>query len=274
MSQHVSNVIGWLVLYESICLLRDLDNVQALLKSPHSPPILSIQFLSVSETVVSMSALPRSIASLASYTRRPAAHPEPEPAAVISTITALGLQKHPEGGYFVETDRDTTKIPNPFVQKISADAIVSGEQDSTRDTSTTIFYLLSPGSPFGTFHRNRARTIHTLHGGRGCYIVIHADDEAEGEAGTKARVEIFLVGHSLADGEKLQWVVEGGKFKASFLLPDHGQNQSSEGLLISETVTPGFEFSDHDFMTATQLNEMARTEQIQELSWLLRRSED
>ncbi len=233
---------------------------------------LAACYFHFSATAVSMSSLPSAITSLASYAQQLAAHPQSEPAEILSIVSALGLQRHPEGGYFVETDRDTTKIPNPFIRQGSEEAAVS-EQDATRDTSTTIFYLLSPSSPFGAFHRNKGRTVHTLHSGRGCYIMVDTN-EAERKSGARAQVEVFVVGHDLAHGEKLQWIVEGGKFKASFLLSDQGQVQSTKGLLISETVTPGFEFSDHDFMTAQTLNEVATTEQIKELSWLLRKSED
>ena len=58
----------------------------------------------------------------------------------------------------------------------------------------------------------------------------------------KARIESFTVGHDVAKGEKLQWIVEGGKFKASFLLfllPEPGEEKSKAGCLISETVIPG-----------------------------------
>ena len=43
------------------------------------------------------------------------------------------------------------------------------------------------------------------------------------------------------------WVVEGGggKYKGSYLLP--GGEDGEEGLLICETVVPGFEVGDHDF---------------------------
>jgi uncharacterized protein len=216
-----------------------------------------------------MSTLPDSFPLLASYAQDLAAHPPSEPEEIASTIAALGLREHPEGGYFVETDRNTTKIPNPFIQ----DSKRSGEQDVTRDTSTNIFYLLGHSSPFGAFHRNKGRTIHTLHRGRGCYVVIHAAEVGK-DPGAKARVETFIVGQDVAHGEKLQWIVEGGKFKASFLLPDEEQDQSSGGLLISETVTPGFEFQDHDFMTAGTLQEIATSEQVTQLSWLLRKPED
>jgi hypothetical protein len=35
-------------------------------------------------------------------------------------------------------------------------------------------------------------------------------------------------------GEKRQWVVEGGKYKALYLLPEADENQTSGGLLTSE----------------------------------------
>jgi uncharacterized protein len=58
-----------------------------------------------------------------------------------------------------------------------------------------------------------------------------------------------------------------GKYKASFLLPDHGEGGASEGLLISETVVPGFEYCDHDFLTAEGL---VGHERFEYLKWLLR----
>ena len=70
-------------------------------------------------------------------------------------------------------------------------------------------------------------------------------------------------------GERLQWIVEGGKFKASFLLPDIEGGEGSEGLLISETVVPGFEFCDHDFLSAQGLKTLVGLEQAKELAWLL-----
>lgn len=73
--------------------------------------------------------------------------------------------------------------------------------------------------------------MHTLHRGRGRYVIIHAD---EVEEGGKARIETFVVGKNIAAGEKLQWIVEGGKFKSSYLLPDNESGQETDGLLISE----------------------------------------
>ncbi|KAK3069039.1 hypothetical protein LTR53_012934 [Teratosphaeriaceae sp. CCFEE 6253] len=208
--------------------------------------------------------------------------PPPEPAALQAVIRHLDLQPHIEGGYFAETDRDNLRVPNPF----TADVPEDGPSKATRSASTTIFYLLTPTSPLGAFHRNRGRTVHTLHQGRGRYVLIHADEVASpscsGGYGSdelseeqrwagKARVETFIVGHDVLKGERLQWIVEGGKYKSSFLLPDEEGGIASGGLLISETVVPGFEFEDHDFMRWERMRALVSKEQAQEMEWMVRR---
>lgn len=192
-------------------------------------------------------------------------------------IEKLNLQKHIEGGYFVETDRDELRVPSPF------------DKNETRNASTTIHYLVTPKTPLGAFHRNKARTVHTLHSGRGRYILIHADEVASAENpggyGSnetapesqrwigKARVETFIVGHNVLKGERLQWIVEGGKYKCSYLLPDEEGGNSSEGLLISETVVPGFEYTDHDFMKPERMEALVTKEQAKEMKWMLRKAD-
>ena len=141
-----------------------------------------------------------------------------------SLIKVLNLQPHPEGGFFRETDRDPLRVPNPFLKGSNE------SDDTTRNASTTIYYLITPESPMGNFHYNKSRTVHLLHRGRGRYVMIHAD---EGDAGPK-RIETFVVGRDVLKGEKVQWVVEGGKYKASYLLPDDEGGNESGGLLISE----------------------------------------
>lgn len=210
-----------------------------------------------------------------------------EPPSIHQLITKLRLQKHPEGGYFFETDRDAWRIPNPFLSSNSKSESIDNA-DSTRNASTTIYYLLTPANPTGHFHRNKGRTVHTLHRGRGRYVIIHGEDK---EKGGEAKVETFVVGRDIQCGERVQWVVEGGKYKASFLMPDEEEGSESEGLLISEvsrppnppaslwcrqqlivllqTVVPGFEFSDHNFMSPETLRELLSDRQADELRWLL-----
>lgn len=176
------------------------------------------------------------------YHLRPFFEPSPNASESLSIellISKLALQKNPEGGYYAETDRDPWRVPNPFPRDDSdaaslqsASSVEADDDDSTRSASTTIYYLLTPENPTGVFHRNKARIIHTLHQGRGRYVIIHADETLQGQK--EHRIETFLVGRNIHEGERLQWVVEGGTYKASFLLPDTEGGNSSEGLLISE----------------------------------------
>ncbi|KAJ1566004.1 hypothetical protein HK096_004780 [Nowakowskiella sp. JEL0078] len=189
----------------------------------------------------------------------------PEAHSIQILIKSLGLQQHIEGGYFVETDRAKENIRSPFPSEPSSTTNLVTQRPEfipeLRSLSTSIFYLLTPNSPQGGFHRNKSRTIHTLHRGRGVYVLIHAD-----EPGDIKRIESFVVGSDVAAGERLQWVVEGNKYKASYLLPDIDGGKESSGLLISETVVPGFEYCDHDFLSQDALlslkKEQEETEQI------------
>ncbi|KAF5978204.1 DUF985 domain-containing protein [Fusarium coicis] len=80
-------------------------------------------------------------------------------------------------------------------------------------------------------------------------------------------------------GERIQWIVEGDVWKASYLLPNepdtsHESNrEETGGLLISETVVPGFEYHDHAFLTQEGIRELLQEEQARQLDWLVRRSE-
>ena len=197
-----------------------------------------------------------------------------ESAPIQSTIKALGLVPHPEGGYFNQTDAAPTSIPSPYAGRevdeaaISTSLIRPDYDPASRRLSTTIFYFLTPQRPLGFFHRNRSRIIHTLHRGRGRYVLLHPDT---------GRLESFIVGQNVEKGEKLQWVVEGGVWKASFLLEEepqeHGKHpagRESPGLLISETVVPGFEFADHEFLSPQRLKVVAPESKAAGLEWLVR----
>lgn len=202
------------------------------------------------------------------YTASPSARESPN---IQELIRSLGLQPHIEGGFFAETDRAADTVPSPFPFESSSTIDLAprrpGFNPALRNSSTTIFYLLTPNGPQGGFHRNKSRTVHTLHRGRGRYVLIHTDEKGE-----KKRIETFVVGQNVAKGERLQWIVEGGKFKASFLLPDEEGGTTSEGLLISETVVPGFEFCDHDFLTESALQEIVTPDEFAELKWLLKQT--
>ncbi|KAI9642032.1 hypothetical protein NHQ30_009903 [Ciborinia camelliae] len=204
-------------------------------------------------------------------TPKPSFIPSPESDSspqIQEVIKKLSLLPHIEGGFFAETDRAPDVIPSPFGSDKSSTSDLApqrpGFDPTVRNSSSSIFYLLTPNGPQGGFHRNKGRTIHTLHRGRGRYVLIHADEEGE-----EKRIETFIVGQNVAAGEKLQWIVDGGKYKASYLLPDEEGGTDSQGLLISETVVPGFEYCDHDFLSPWGLKELVGSGKAEELSWLI-----
>lgn len=95
---------------------------------------------------------------------------EEESPTTQSLISSLHLQKHIEGGYFAELDRNPLLIPNPFLQPNSGDAQGKDEvkrtaekpasgDDTVRNASTSIYYMLSKAQPMGKFHRNKGRTV-------------------------------------------------------------------------------------------------------------------
>ncbi|KAH9174945.1 hypothetical protein EDB89DRAFT_1904161 [Lactarius sanguifluus] len=59
-------------------------------------------------------------------------------------IKDLGLIPHPEGGFFVETDRQDVQTPSPYAD------------GALRSLSTTIFYLLTADNPSGKIHMNKS----------------------------------------------------------------------------------------------------------------------
>ncbi|GIJ99908.1 hypothetical protein Aspvir_003922 [Aspergillus viridinutans] len=204
---------------------------------------------------------------------KPIYHPSPTTStpkskSVQTTIQTLHLQPHPEGGYYAETDRPPLQIPNPH-RKDQSDT--NNNTDNTRSLSSTIYYYLTPDSPTCFFHLNRSRTIHSLHRGRARYVIIHADLATHDGP---APVTSFVVGPDLDKGERMQWVVEGGKYKACYLLPDYPSENGdgeSEGLLITETVVPGFEFEDHEFLNPQTMESLLPEEQCRALSWMLKK---
>lgn len=141
-------------------------------------------------------------------------------------IDNLGLAPHPcEGGYFKRTYEST--------QEINCD-------DSTRKLLTSIYYMLTNDSPIGYLHRNKSDIIHFYHLGSPIkYLIVTADGELHEK----------ILGADITAGEVPQLLVRGGEWKASLLC-------SGQYGLISEAVSPGFEYDD---------NEVAKLEVIKKL---------
>ncbi|OKP10584.1 hypothetical protein PENSUB_3887 [Penicillium subrubescens] len=52
-----------------------------------------------------------------------------------------------------------------------------------------------------------------------------------------------------------------------------GGGGEEEGLLISEVVVPGFDFADLEFLRKDEMDELLTTEQVRELSWMVKNPE-
>jgi len=137
---------------------------------------------------------------------------------VTDGVTRLGLELHPEGGYFkrIYTSPQTHSAPQ-------------GE----RPLCTSIYYLLTREQPIGRLHRNRSDILHYfLDGGPLEYVVLGADGALRRER---------------LDAQTRFLPVPGGCWKASRLIEGAGH------ALVAEVVTPGFDYADHQFAAEADL---------------------
>lgn len=124
---------------------------------------------------------------------------------VHDVIERLGMQPHPEGGWYVETFRDA---PGP----------------DGRARSTAIYFLLAAGQ-VSHWHRVDAVEVWHYHAGAPLELSISENSKA---------VRRLTLGADLASGERPQGVVPQGAWQAA----------RSTGLwtLVGCTVAPGFRF--------------------------------
>ncbi len=143
----------------------------------------------------------------------------------LELIEQLQLEPHVEGGYFKRS----------FGHHLSATLPGLGE----RLLMSSIYYMLTDDSPIGHFHRNRSDIIHYWHAGSPMrYWLI---DRA-------GHLSTAVLGPDLTAGQQLQLHVPGGYWKASRL-------ESGEFGLLSEAVSPGFDFNDMQLADADQMQE-------------------
>ncbi|GJE91511.1 cupin domain-containing protein [Phanerochaete sordida] len=158
-------------------------------------------------------------------------------------VSLLKMQKHPEGGYFVETDRQEEQVPSPFAD------------GKPRPLATTIYYLLTYEDPAGVFHMNKSVTMHVLHQGRAEYTLIHPSNPP--------RIETIVMGPNIDKGETLQLLVGSNVWKKSKLLDDDvaaadedAAKRDRTGCLITEVVFPGFHWEDHGYLSRAELEKL------------------
>ena len=141
-------------------------------------------------------------------------------------VAHLGLQPHPEGGFYRETYRSPLVLP----------AAALPQHGGPRAASTAILFLLEAGQ-FSALHRIASDELWHFHLGDPLKVVVLRDAEHE---------EILL-GPDVAAGQQLQALVPAG---ATF-----GAYVATGGCfsLVGCTVAPGFDFADFVMPSRAQL---------------------
>ena len=135
-------------------------------------------------------------------------------------IDQLGLEPHPEGGYFKQTEvspltTDATGKPLPLY--------------------TSIYFLLTPDSP-SHFHRLTADEMWFFHDGNP--LTVHSLTPS----GDYEKVEL---GRHFSAGQRVHYTVPAGTIFGSTVEQDFA--------LVSCVVVPGFDFSEFELFTKKAL---------------------
>jgi len=142
-------------------------------------------------------------------------------------IDSLGLEQHPEGGWYREVYRSSERIPLAGLPER-----FNGE----RAFCTSIYFLLA-GDAFSAFHRIKQDELWHFHDGDG--LTVHVIDKA-GDYQQKR------LGRNSEAGEAYQHVVEAGDYFAASVA-------SGGYALVGCTVAPGFDFADFEMPTRASM---------------------
>ncbi|MEZ5810400.1 MAG: cupin domain-containing protein [Rhizobiaceae bacterium] len=127
-------------------------------------------------------------------------------------IAALGLEPHPEGGWYAETFRDP--------------------EGGARGHSTAIYFLLKAGEE-SAWHRVRdAAEVWHHYAGAPLRLQVSGD---------LAEVHTLVLGTGLEAGERPQHVVPAGQWQRA--------KSFGEWTLVGCTVAPGFDFAAFEMVT-------------------------
>ena len=132
---------------------------------------------------------------------------------------ALGLQRHPEGGWYAETWRSDLTLDVPGYP-------------SPRALGTAIHFLLLPGEE-SAWHRVRSAELWFHHRGSALELSLGGNRERPGE------VVRHRLGPDVANGEAPHGLVPPAHWQAARPLGD-------EPVLVSCVVVPGFDFADFE----------------------------
>ncbi len=140
-------------------------------------------------------------------------------------IDSLGLQPHPERGYYVETYR--------------APLVVGGlPHGAPRAASTAIYFLIARDAPTTYLHRLLSDEIFHFYEGGPLDVLLLGPGEA---------AAVRRLGTDLAAGERPQIVIPAGTWFAAELA------DGATHCLFGCTVAPGFDFADFELAAGPEL---------------------
>ncbi len=140
-------------------------------------------------------------------------------------VECLGLQPHPERGYFRETYR-------------ASSSVAAGTHDGTRAASTAIYFLITAREPATYLHRLKSDEVFHLYDGGPLEILRLFPD---------GRSDVARLGMNLQAGERPQIVVPAGTWFGTELA------SGAPHCLVGCTVAPGFEFADFELAQGPEL---------------------
>lgn len=144
----------------------------------------------------------------------------------------MGLQRHPEGGWFREV-----YISDDIVPPSALPSGFNGE----RHFSTSIYYLLE-GKDFSAFHRIKSDEIWHYYGGSSAIEIVMLIDK---------QIVRYVLGANLEANDNLQVVVPKETWFAASL-------KNPNGFAVAGcTVSPGFNFSDFQLADEKLLDDFA-----------------
>ncbi len=142
-----------------------------------------------------------------------------------SIIQKLGLQPHPERGYYRETYRASIEVE-------------AQRHSGSRAASTAIYFLVPAEGPATFLHRLISDEIFHLYDGGPLEILRLSPD------GTW---DVAVLGMNLDAGERPQVVVPAGTWFGTEL------RSGASHCLVGCTVAPGFEFADFELAQGPEL---------------------
>ena len=188
-----------------------------------------------------------------------------------NVIRQLGLIRHPEGGYFLETYRSgsencmktkgqtDSQVPTNYVKakdnkivlrkgtsKYESLCLTVDRQhcrpdgDDRRNCLTSLLWMPTTEQPLFHLCHNYSDHVHYWQGGLRFEYFVYDPDAAE--------LKSYVMGPDVAKGEHLQVPVAGGTWKCGRLLVD-SDDETLDYCLIGEAVAPGFDFYDFSWVT-------------------------